>query len=152
MHTRLFGLTYLATALPAWAPAPAGPELAAILRDPAKRDAMRAAPQHPQRGRRLGARRAARQPRPARARRRDLASLAAERGQEPLDAAYDLLLEAADEPHELMVMIRAYTEDQQREAFAHPLCMPGSDATTLAPDGPLAGSVFHGAYSWAAWF
>jgi N-acyl-D-amino-acid deacylase len=30
--------------------------------------------------------------------------------------------------------------------------MPGSDATTLAPDGPLAGTVFHGAYTWAAWF
>ena len=30
--------------------------------------------------------------------------------------------------------------------------MPGSDATTLAPDGPLAGSTFHGAYTWAAWF
>src|SRR5262249_13390730 len=27
-----------------------------------------------------------------------------------------------------------------------------SDATTLTPDGPLAGSTFHGAYSWAAWF
>jgi len=24
--------------------------------------------------------------------------------------------------------------------------------TTLAPDRPLAGAVFHGAYSWAAWF
>ena len=30
--------------------------------------------------------------------------------------------------------------------------MAGSDATTLAPDGPLAGTVFHGAYSWASWF
>jgi N-acyl-D-aspartate/D-glutamate deacylase len=30
--------------------------------------------------------------------------------------------------------------------------MPGSDATTLAPDGPLAASVFHGAYTWAAWY
>jgi N-acyl-D-aspartate/D-glutamate deacylase len=30
--------------------------------------------------------------------------------------------------------------------------MPASDATTLAPDGPLAGSQFHGAYTWAAWF
>jgi N-acyl-D-aspartate/D-glutamate deacylase len=30
--------------------------------------------------------------------------------------------------------------------------VPGSDATTLAPDGPLAGSSFHGAYTWAAWF
>ena len=51
-----------------------------------------------------------------------------------------------------MVIIHCHTEAQQREVFAHPLCMPGSDATTLAPDGPLAGSVFHGAYSWAAWF
>ena len=52
----------------------------------------------------------------------------------------------------LMVIIHCHTERQQREAFAHPLCMPGSDATTLAPDGPLADSVFHGAYRWAAWF
>ena len=51
-----------------------------------------------------------------------------------------------------MVIIHAYTEEQQREAFAHPLCVPGSDATTLAPDGPLAGQVFHGAYTWAAWY
>jgi N-acyl-D-aspartate/D-glutamate deacylase len=51
-----------------------------------------------------------------------------------------------------MAMIRCHSEDQQRAAFADPLCMPGSDATTLAPDGPLAPSVFHGAYSWAAWF
>jgi N-acyl-D-amino-acid deacylase len=30
--------------------------------------------------------------------------------------------------------------------------MPGSDATTLATEGPLAGETFHGAYTWAAWF
>ena len=51
-----------------------------------------------------------------------------------------------------MVIIHAYTEEQQREAFAHPLCVPGSDATTMAPDGPLAGEIFHGAYTWAAWY
>ena len=51
-----------------------------------------------------------------------------------------------------MVIIHAYTEAQQREAFGHPLCVPGSDATTLAPDGPLGGKVFHGAYTWAAWY
>jgi N-acyl-D-amino-acid deacylase len=28
----------------------------------------------------------------------------------------------------------------------------GSDATTLAPDGSLAESFFHGAYTWASWF
>jgi N-acyl-D-amino-acid deacylase len=37
-------------------------------------------------------------------------------------------------------------------ATPNPLCMPGSDATTLAPDGPLANSVFHGAYTWASWY
>jgi N-acyl-D-aspartate/D-glutamate deacylase len=51
-----------------------------------------------------------------------------------------------------MVIIHAYSEDQQREAFAHRLCVPGSDATTLAPNGKLAESYFHGAYTWAAWF
>jgi len=30
--------------------------------------------------------------------------------------------------------------------------VPGSDATTMAPDGPLAGRIFHGAYTWAAWY
>ena len=84
--------------------------------------------------------------------RRDVASIAAERGQDPLDAVYDLLLGAVDAPGRLMVIIHAYTEEQQREAFGHPLCVPGSDATTMAPDGPLAGEVFHGAYTWAAWY
>ena len=51
-----------------------------------------------------------------------------------------------------MVINHCHTEAQQRETFQHPLCMPGSDATTLAPDGPLAGSSLHGAYTWAAWF
>lgn len=84
--------------------------------------------------------------------RRDLASVAAERGQDPVDAVYDLLLGALPAPERLMVIIHAYTRPQQREAFGHPLCIPGSDATTLAPDGPLAGRVFHGAYTWAAWY
>ena len=36
--------------------------------------------------------------------------------------------------------------------YRHPICTVGSDATALAPDGPLAGSTFHGAYTWASWF
>ena len=40
----------------------------------------------------------------------------------------------------------------ERAYTPHPLCVPGSDATTLAPDGPLADTWFHGAYTWAAWF
>jgi N-acyl-D-aspartate/D-glutamate deacylase len=152
MHTRTFGLTNLYAALPAWALAAEPAELAAILRDRTKRDDMRGYrsilsagndwsrvvlldneiwPEHG---------------------RRDLAAIAAERAQEPLDAVYDLLLAGVDELHRLMVIIHAYSEDQQREAFAHRLCVPGSDATTLAPDGMLGESFFHGAYTWAAWF
>ncbi len=152
MHTRRFGLTNLYAALPPWALAAGTDELARMLRDPARRDAMRnhrsilsagndwsrivlldseAWPEYS---------------------RRDLAAIAAERGQDPLDAVYDLLLGDIGALHRLMVIIHAYSEEQQREAFAHPLCMPGSDATTLAPDGSLAHSFFHGAYTWAAWF
>ncbi len=150
MHTRTFGLTNLYAALPAWALATE--DLAALLRDPAKRDEMRGYSSilsagddwsrivlldseiWPEYGR------------------LDLATIAADRNQEPLDAVYDLLLGGIEELHKLMVIIHAYSEDQQREAFAHRLCMPGSDATTLAPDGPLAASFFHGAYTWASWF
>jgi N-acyl-D-amino-acid deacylase len=84
--------------------------------------------------------------------RRDLADIAAERGQDGPDAIFDLLEAAADDTRRLMVIIRCYSEHQQRTAFAHPLCVPGSDATTLAPDGPLGATFFHGAYSWASWF
>jgi N-acyl-D-amino-acid deacylase len=152
MHTRTFGLTNLYAALPAWALAADTDELSAMLRDPAKRGEMRShrsilsagndwsrvvlldSEAWPEYGR------------------RDLASIAAERGQEPLDTVYDLLLGDVEELHRLMVIIHAYSEEQQREAFSHPLCMPGSDATTLAPDGRLAHSFFHGAYTWASWF
>jgi N-acyl-D-amino-acid deacylase len=152
MHTRTFGLTNLYAALPAGALGADTADLERVLRDPAKRDAMRThrsilsagndwsrvvlldSEAWPEYGR------------------RDLASIAAERGQDPLDAVYDLLLGGLDELEKLMVIIHAYSEDQQREAFAHPLCVPGSDATTLAPDGRLAHAFFHGAYTWAAWF
>ncbi len=84
--------------------------------------------------------------------RRSIADIAEARGQEPLDAAYDLLLGVIEAPHSLKVIIHCYTEDEQRTVFSHPLCMPGSDATTMAPDGPFATEFFHGAYSWASWF
>jgi N-acyl-D-amino-acid deacylase len=152
MHTRLFGFTWLATVLPAWAAAGTHDAIAATLRDPAARERMKS---HrsilsaggdwarvvlldnavwPEYGR------------------RDLASIAAERGQDPLDSVYDLLAKDVGALQEMMVIIRCHSERQQRETFVDPLCMPGSDATTLAPDGPLADSFFHGAYTWAAWF
>jgi N-acyl-D-amino-acid deacylase len=152
MHTRTFGLTNLYAALPAWALAAEPTALAAILRDPAKRDEMR-----PHRSILSAGGDWSRvvlldnEIWPAYGR-QDLASIAADRGQEPLDAVFDLLLAGIDELHKLMVIIHAYSEEQQREAFAHRLCVPGSDATTLAPDGALGASFFHGAYTWASWF
>jgi N-acyl-D-amino-acid deacylase len=152
MHTRTFGLTNLYAALPAWALAAGADELASFLRDPVSRDRMRSHRSILSAGgdwSRIVLLDSELWPEYAR---RDLAAIAAERKQDPLDAVYDLLLGAIDELERLMVIIHAYTEDQQREAFAHPLCVPGSDATTLAPDGRLAHSFFHGAYTWAAWF
>lgn len=151
MHTRLYGTTFLLTALPPWA-----------LDDPDRLEEILASERQRVRLRRYESILSAGNdwsrvvlldndvwPEYAR---RDLASIAADRGQDPLDAVYDLLLGAVADPATLMVIIHAYTEEQQREAFGHDLCVPGSDATTLAPDGPLAGRVFHGAYTWAAWY
>ena len=152
MHTRLYGLTYLHVALPPWALAGERDAQAARLRDREARERMKQHrsiisgdgdwsrvelldnPVWPEYAR------------------RNIASIAAERGQEPFDCVFDLLLGGLDRLHEMMAIIRCYTEDQQADAFAHPLCIPGSDATDLAPDGPLAGASFHGAYTWAAWF
>jgi N-acyl-D-aspartate/D-glutamate deacylase len=150
MHTRTFGLTNLYAALPAWALA--ADDLGALLRDPAQRDRMRGHRSILSAGgdwSRVVLLDNDVWPEFARC---DFKSLARDRKQDPWDVVYDLLLGAVDRLHELMVIIHAYDEEQQCEAFAHRLCVPGSDATTLAPDGPLARSFFHGAYTWAAWF
>jgi N-acyl-D-amino-acid deacylase len=63
-----------------------------------------------------------------------------------------LLLGGLEDPQRLIVINNCYTEEQLHDTFMHPLCVPGGDATALAPDGPLAGTFFHGAYTWAAWY
>ena len=152
VHTRLFGFTYLYSVLPPWAMAD-GPEgLVSVLRSPEARREMKsfrsilsaggdwerielldhhAYPDYS---------------------RRSIGSIAQERGQEALDCIYDLLLGAIETMGSLMVLIDCHSAGQQRTAFAHPLSMPASDATTMAPDGPLAGKTFHGAYTWASYF
>ena len=148
MHTRLFGFTWLATVLPAWAAADAARALA----DPDARERMKAHRSILSAGGDWARVVLLDNPVWPEFSRRDLASIAAERGQDPLDAVFDLLARDVVAMQDMMVLIDCHTERQQREAFADPLCMPGSDATTLAPDGPLADSFFHGAYTWAAWF
>jgi N-acyl-D-aspartate/D-glutamate deacylase len=152
MHTRLYGLTHLYAALPPWVLVEDPARQSELLRDADARDRMRPYRSILSAGNHWGRIVLLDNPFWPEYARRDVASVAAERGQEPLDTVYDLLLGALEEPHRLMVIIHAYTEEEQREAFAHPLCVPGSDATTLAPDGPLADSWFHGAYTWASWF
>ena len=63
-------------------------------------------------------------------------------GKHPHDAALDMLAKGADDLSQAMVIIHYLNEEQQRECFSHPLCIPGSDATTMAPDGPLANRSF----------
>jgi N-acyl-D-aspartate/D-glutamate deacylase len=156
MHTRLFGTTNLSAALPPWA---LEGDLAAVarrLRDPALRRELRTyrsiitalarddwgaivlgdSPAQPELSR------------------RSLAEIGAARGVDPLEAICDILLAEAEagDIHRLMIVAFAYRAEDLRLAFEHPGCMVGSDATALATDGPLAGSSFHGAYTWAAWF
>jgi N-acyl-D-amino-acid deacylase len=152
MHTRLYGLTHLYAALPPWVLAEEPSTQAELLRDPAARERMRPHRSILSAGDDWSRIVLLDNPFWPEYARQDVAAVAAERGQDPLDAVYDLLLGALEAPQRLMVIIHAYTEDEQREAFAHPLCVPGSDATTLAPDGPLADTWFHGAYTWASWF
>ncbi|MBV9860429.1 MAG: amidohydrolase family protein [Alphaproteobacteria bacterium] len=152
MHTRRFGTTMLSAMLPPWALADGPQALAHHLGSAESRKRMRQFhsiisgtgdwsalvlldnrlfPQYA---------------------RRDFADIARERGQDPFDAAFDILLAYRDRPREPMVIIHSYSEAMQRAVFQQDRCLPGSDATTLAPDGPLAAQAFHGAYSWAAWF
>jgi N-acyl-D-amino-acid deacylase len=152
MHTRLYGLTHLYAALPPWVLAEEPARQAELLRDPAARERMRPHRSILSAGNDWSRIVLLDNPFWPEYARRDIATVAAERAQDPLDAVYDLLAGELEAPHRLMVIIHAYTEEEQREAFAHPLCVPGSDATTLAPDGPLADSWFHGAYTWASWF
>ncbi len=151
MHTRLYGTTFLNTIIPPWA----DDDVVAHLGSADSRRRMRNFesivasggwdrvvlldhPKFPQYSR------------------RSIGEVAREEGRDAFDIAFDVLAGefkmAPRERKPAMVIIYCYTPDQQAQIFAHPLCMAGSDATTLAPDGPLADSVFHGAYSWASWY
>jgi len=59
---------------------------------------------------------------------------------------------AGDDPAAITVRFTTYATAALVDLFTHPWCVPASDATTLCPDGPLASSRFHGAYTWAAWY
>jgi N-acyl-D-aspartate/D-glutamate deacylase len=156
MHTRLYGTTMLSTLLPPWALADGVAGLARHLADPAARARIKQAPGiiasvgDWEKVVLLDV--AGMPPDLSDVSRLSLAEIGRRRGRDPHDCALDILAACGEALHRPMVILNVMSEATQKLAFGHPLCMPGSDATTLAPDGPLAGTVFHGAYTWAAWF
>jgi N-acyl-D-amino-acid deacylase len=152
MHTRAFGTTMLNTLLPPWIAALGDDARRAALCDSATRARMREYPSiisslgDWSRVILLGSRQ---WPEYEGLRMTEISEM---RRQDPFDCAFDLLGREVSSGRPLMVILPCYTPDQQAAYFSHPDCIPASDATTLAPDGPLADAVFHGAYSWAAWF
>lgn len=152
MHTRLFGFTHLKNLLPMWALEGSAGEIHKRLRDPQVLERIR---QHPNLISGVG----------------DWSKIvlvdslefaafngltfdviASMKQITPFDAAMDVLRADVEHLQRPMVLLKTYSESVLRTTYEHPGCMPGSDATTLAPDGPLADEKFHGAYTWASWF
>jgi N-acyl-D-aspartate/D-glutamate deacylase len=156
MHTRLFGTTNLSAALPPWALEGDRAAVAARLRDPAVRRELKTyrsiitALARGDWNRIVLFGRDGFETRPYV--QKSIAEISQSKGVDPLDAIYDILLAEIDDLHSLMIIAFTYREEDCRIAFEHPCCAVGSDATALATDGPLRGSAFHGAYTWASWF
>ena len=153
MHTRPFGEVNLSIALPVWAVSGGPAALAARLRDPAERARIKAYPST--------LRHYLADPGPdglTMAFVRDPAILGRSLAQltppggDVLDTVLDILLAEVEEVHRPLVLIWMYPEDEVARFFRHPLCSIASDATTLSPGGPLGDAIFHGAYTWAAWY
>ena len=153
MHTRLYGTTFLLTALPPWALAGSDAPARAARASSEQRRAMRDYVSILSAGgdwSRIVLLDNATWPDYAR---RDIASIAAERGQEPLDAVYDLLLGAADDPAQ---------PDGDHPRLHRGAAARGVRASALRArlgrDDAGAGRParrarsFHGAYTWAAWY
>ncbi len=154
MHTRLFGTTNLSAVLPPWALEGTKAEIGSRLGNASTRRELKASPNiisalargdwsrivifHSKFNPDLAT--------------KSIAEISDGRGREPLDAIYDILSAEVEDLHSTMIVAFTYNEEDVRVVFEHPRCMIGSDATALAPDGPLAGSSFHGAYTWASWF
>jgi N-acyl-D-aspartate/D-glutamate deacylase len=154
MHTRLHGLTNLVAALPPWVLEGGSARLRVLLSDPAIRLELA---EHKSLITSLALAGWDRVSLLTSSTRPDLigksfAEMARLKGTTPFDAVLDVLLEEADDPYFPLCICDSYTEEQLRHAYEHPACMIASDATALCVDGPLATSVFHGAFTWASWF
>ncbi|MEE2688488.1 MAG: amidohydrolase family protein [Pseudomonadota bacterium] len=151
MHTRTFALTFLNAMLPPWAMEGGLKGLRTLIGDEDKRVRILAFPSIVSSGGwgQVTLLDNAVVPQFARL---NFETIAGYLGKSAGDAALELLCWSAEAAQPLMIIRPVYSAVDQELAFSHPLCVPGSDATSLAPDGRLASSAFHGAYSWAAWF
>jgi len=152
MHTRTFGFTHLKNIAPPWMLEGTPAEIVGRLRDPANAKVLL---NHPnlisgvgdwERVVLTGSRHM------ADVNGSSLAEIGRRWNVDPLSAGIRILEADVESLLEPMVLLKTYDEEVLAATYRHPLCMIGSDATTLAPDGPLAGEIFHGAYTWAAWF
>ena len=152
-HTRLHGILNLSAALPTWAFEGGPDKLVARLRDPAVRAELRRHKTIVSTKEGVGWDRVflySSDGSPELVG-KSFAELAPPGG-DVFDAMYDILLNEAEAPHRSMIISHSYEEEWLRQTFHSPICTTGSDATALATDGPLADTVFLGAYTWAAWF
>ena len=152
-HTRLHGIMNLSAALPTWAFEGGPDKLAARLEDPATRGRLKAHESIVSSKQSIGWDRVflyTSQGRPDMVG-KSFKELAPPGGDE-FDAIFDVLLAEREDPHRSLIIAHSYEEEWLRQTFQHPLCTLESDATALGRDGPLAGTVFLGAYTWAAWF
>jgi len=83
---------------------------------------------------------------------RSMTEVAAALGTDPVGAVIRLIGENPDHAGGIYLLRHLYAEDDLLQAFRHSHCMPGSDATTLTPQGRQACRFFHGAFTWAAWY
>ena len=129
MHTRRYGLTYLHTMLPPWVLARDREGIAAALSSEGDRERMKGHRSILSSGNDWARVVLLDNPVWPQYARRSLSDIATERGQDPFDAAYDLLRGSADDLASMMAIIHCYDEVEQERCFSHPLCVPGSDAT-----------------------
>lgn len=154
MHTRTFGTTYLKALLP--------PELAGLRPNDLKRKLAEKSVRDDVRAHRsiIGALGdwdrviLFNQPYQPEYARKSLAEIARCRGQEVYDAACDMIVQEceADDGSTLMVIMPSYEPDHLYALQKHSLCVPASNGTTMGVDGPLAGTAFHGTFTWAAFY
>ncbi|MGD9712085.1 MAG: amidohydrolase family protein [Thermomicrobiales bacterium] len=153
MHTRLYGFTNLSASLPPWVSAGTPDEIAGRLRTPRARESVRHFDSLIASFGRAGWDKVELFTYPADSSLagRSISELTSS-GKNPMDTVIDLLAAAAEDIHAPMCVCHAYSENELLETYQHPVCTLGSDATALAIDGPLADSVFPGAFTWASWF